>query len=78
MSFNVNTIPKFVEWQAPPAEADAHVKKSWCDELVQNGDRFIQSQPGAAAVLGLPDERLGEEVACVVMIKPGPVLKIFT
>jgi long-chain acyl-CoA synthetase len=24
-----------------------------------------------AAVLGLPDERLGEEVACVVMLKPG-------
>ena len=24
-----------------------------------------------AAVFGLPDERLGEEVACVVMLKPG-------
>lgn len=27
-----------------------------------------------AAVLGLPDERLGEEVACVVMLKPGMTL----
>jgi long-chain acyl-CoA synthetase len=27
-----------------------------------------------AAVLGLPNERLGEEVACVVMIKPGHTL----
>ena len=27
-----------------------------------------------AAVFGLPDERLGEEVACVVMLKPGATL----
>ena len=43
---NINTIPKFVEWQAPAAEMDPHIRKSWCDELVQNGDRFIQAQPG--------------------------------
>jgi long-chain acyl-CoA synthetase len=36
----------------------------------------IYEQPAVyeAAVLGLPDERLGEEVACVVMLKPGTTL----
>ncbi len=29
-----------------------------------------------AAVFGLPDERLGEEVACVVMLKPGASLSV--
>ena len=34
------------EWQAPPREAPAPYVKGWCDELTQNGDRWVQSQPG--------------------------------
>lgn len=33
-------------WQAPPVEADELYRKGWCEELVQNGDRFVQAQPG--------------------------------
>ena len=34
------------DWQAPPVEADEFYRKGWCEELVQNGDRFVQAQPG--------------------------------
>lgn len=46
----VNTQQRYIEWQAPPQEADDNVKKGWCDELTQNGDRFVQAQPSTRAV----------------------------
>ena len=38
--------PKVMEWQCPPSETDPYRKKAWFDELVQNGDRWLQGQPG--------------------------------
>ena len=46
---NINTLDrgeKYSEWQAPSYESAGAYKSGWLSELVQNGDRFIQSQPG--------------------------------
>ena len=46
---NINTLDrgeKYSEWQVPPKESDGVYRKGWLEELVQNGDRFLQSQPG--------------------------------
>lgn len=52
------------EWQAPPREAPAEYRKGWCDELVANGDRWVQNQPGLRnlnknikLLMGLDQER---------------------
>lgn len=43
----MNTLaPKVSEWQCPPVERDGAYRKGWFDELVQNGDRWLQGQPG--------------------------------
>lgn len=34
------------DWQAPPREASEEFRRGWFDELTQNGDRWVQSQPG--------------------------------
>lgn len=38
--------PKIVEWQVPNCERDGYFRKGWYDELTQNGDRWVQGQPG--------------------------------
>ena len=38
--------PKVYEWQCPPVETSGEQRKGWFDELVQNGDRWLQGQPG--------------------------------
>ena len=43
---NVISHEKFIEWQAPPAEAPGTYIKGWVDELVQNGDRWAKDQEG--------------------------------
>jgi hypothetical protein len=37
---------KMVEWQCPPVEVPGTYRKGWLDELVQNGERFAEAQPG--------------------------------
>lgn len=37
---------KQFDWQVPPRETPPEFIKAWCDELTQNGDRWVQSQPG--------------------------------
>lgn len=37
---------KFIEWQVPRKEAGGHYIKGWCDELVQNGDKWARDQEG--------------------------------
>lgn len=42
----VGSTERYIEWQCPPREARGTAVKGWCDELIQNGDRFVQDQPG--------------------------------
>jgi len=43
----MNTLaPKVTSWQCPPVEVEGTTRKGWFDELVQNGDRWLQAQPG--------------------------------
>jgi hypothetical protein len=37
---------KVFEWQCPAREASGEYKVGWISELVQNGDSWVQSQPG--------------------------------
>jgi hypothetical protein len=47
MAFISSTLaPKVYDWQMPPVETPGEFRKGWLDELVQNGDRFLQAQPG--------------------------------
>jgi hypothetical protein len=41
------------EWQVPPREAPPEYIAGWCGELTQNGDKWVQSQPG---LKNLPDD----------------------
>lgn len=43
---SLQTGTKESQWQAPPAETSGEYKKGWLDELVQNGDRWVQAQEG--------------------------------
>lgn len=38
--------PKVLSWQCPPREATGEYRAGWIAELVQNGDKWVQSQPG--------------------------------
>lgn len=39
--------PKFVDWQCPPKlELNGYQVKGWIDDLIVNGDRWVQAQPG--------------------------------
>lgn len=40
----------YIEWQIPPYEAGGHYIKSWIDELVQGGDRWVRDQEGTRTV----------------------------
>jgi hypothetical protein len=40
------THDRYVTWQVPPCESPPEYRKSWCDELVQNGDKWAQAQEG--------------------------------
>jgi len=33
-------------WQVPPVESPGYIRAGWIGELVQNGDRWVQAQPG--------------------------------
>ena len=48
--FGVVTHDPYIEWQAPPVEAGGTYIKSWCDELVQSGDRWVRDQEGTKTV----------------------------
>lgn len=41
------------DWQAPPREASGEYRAGWQNELVQNGDNWVQSQPG---IRNLPND----------------------
>jgi hypothetical protein len=45
-ALGIVTHEKYVEWQAPPREAAGTYRRGWFDELTQNGERFVQAQPG--------------------------------
>lgn len=43
---NIGTNERYTEWQAPPRTATGIARSGWINELIQNGDRFVQEQPG--------------------------------
>ena len=47
---NIIDHESYISWQVPPYEAGPEYVKSWCDELVQNGDRWARDQEGTRNV----------------------------